>query len=189
MPLNRRSPLLHALGALLLALPAACITAQPAADEPDATAPAPGADAGLALSAPPRTGFEPVADLLVESCGTLDCHGQAGRNLRLYGNHGLRLAASDAPGGKPTTPAEYQATYWSTVGLEPEVLDQVVRAGAAEPERLMFIRKARGLLNHKGGILTQPGDAFDQCLLQWIAGRTDPIRCEAAHPRRPGAIR
>jgi hypothetical protein len=51
-----------------------------------------GGDApNFVLSAPPREGFESVADAMQPSCGTLDCHGQPGRNLRLYGGRGLRL--------------------------------------------------------------------------------------------------
>jgi hypothetical protein len=140
----------------------------------------------LAMAAPPRAGWEPVADALVVSCGTLDCHGQVGRNLRLYGGHGLRLAAGDDPGGRPTTAAEYQASYWSTIGLEPELLDQVVRASGADPERLMIMRKPRGLIKHKGGSLMQPNDALDQCLRLWLAGAPERTVCEESWPQRPG---
>ena len=37
-----------------------------------------------------RRTFPPVAELLVVRCGSLDCHGTAARNLRLYGSAGLR---------------------------------------------------------------------------------------------------
>jgi hypothetical protein len=137
------------------------------------------------MAAPPRAGFEPVADALVATCGTLDCHGQTGRNLRLFGGHGLRLAKSDDPGGRATTAAEYQASYWSTVGLEPEILDQVVRDGGKGPERLMIVLKARGEVKHKGGTLMQANDQLDRCLQLWLAGRPDSDICDNARPQRP----
>jgi hypothetical protein len=172
-----------AFTAALLAAPA-CIDGEVL---PAATDPAPAAADQAPLQAPPRAGFESVADALVATCGTLDCHGQAGRNLRLYGGHGLRLASADDPGGKPTTHAEYHATYWSTIGLEPEILDQVVREGGASSDRLMMVRKARGEVKHKGGTLMQSGDGLDRCLQRWLAGQPDDAICEEAQPKRPGS--
>jgi hypothetical protein len=43
------------------------------------------------LLAPTRNNFEQVADAMQPHCGTLDCHGEAGRNMRLFGSRGLRL--------------------------------------------------------------------------------------------------
>ena len=37
-----------------------------------------------------------VSRLLEKRCGTLDCHGQVGRSLRLYGQFGLRFVEGDA---------------------------------------------------------------------------------------------
>jgi hypothetical protein len=54
--------------------------------------------------------FGPVADYLEHRCGSLDCHGQVGRNLRIWGCEGMRLDPTDIPscnrliGGRPTTP-------------------------------------------------------------------------------------
>jgi hypothetical protein len=145
-----------------------------------------GAGAGE-LQAPSRADFKLVGDALVSGCGTLDCHGQPGRNLRLYGNHGLRLRAEDNPGGSPTTDAEYDATYWSTIGLEPEILAEVVLAKGAKPERLQLFRKARGTDKHKGGLLMKEGDPMDRCLLTWLSGKMDETVCTAAIPRNPAA--
>jgi hypothetical protein len=47
---------------------------------------------------PSRETFTPVGEMLHTRCGSLDCHGQVGRNLRLYGTNGLRLAPGDIPG-------------------------------------------------------------------------------------------
>ena len=94
----------------------------------------------LELLAPPRLNFEGVSDAVQPHCGTLDCHGEAGRNLRLFGSRGLRLAATDNPREGDTTPAEYDANFWSIVGLEPETLTAVVADKGADPERLSLIR-------------------------------------------------
>src|SRR4051812_23481216 len=72
------------------------------------------------LAAPAAADFPEVSDALELSCGTLDCHGQVGRNLRVYGYGGLRLSAIDPPAGDPTTDLEYLASYVSLVSLEPE---------------------------------------------------------------------
>src|SRR5689334_13673084 len=79
-------------------------------------------------------------------CGSLDCHGQPGRNLRIWGCEGMRLSPSDIPeclggplGGRRTTPAEHQATFRSLVGLEPSVMSAVVLGGGAHPELLTFV--------------------------------------------------
>jgi hypothetical protein len=134
----------------------------------------------LELLAPTRTNFEPVADAMQPHCGTLDCHGQAGRNLRLFGGRGLRLA----PGGNPldgdTTPAEYDATFWSVVGLEPETLTAVIEDKGGDPDRLSLIRKPRGHERHKGGTLMSVGDDLDRCLTTWLGGALAEAPCQAA---------
>jgi len=139
-----------------------------------------GSDVQLELLAPTRTGFERVADAMQPHCGTLDCHGQAGRNMRLFGGRGLRLAPGSNPLDGDTTPAEYDATFWSVVGLEPETLTAVLQDKGADPERLSLIRKARGHERHKGGTLMTTGDALDRCLTSWLAGVVDQTACQAA---------
>ncbi len=132
-------------------------------------------------SVPDRASFPPVADLLVHRCGTLDCHGETARNLRLYGSLGLRLSPGDRPVSKGTTSvAEYDEDFASVVGLEPEAMSAVVSQGGASPERLTFVRKARGAEAHKGGALFSPGDAQDRCVTSWLAGATDVADCRAA---------
>lgn len=130
--------------------------------------------------------FGPVADYLDHRCGSLDCHGQIGRNLQIWGCEGMRLAPTDIPecsrvlGGRGTTPDEQQATYRSLVGLEPTVMSQVVDHGGQDPDLLTFVRKARGLEAHVGGALITPGDAQDVCITSWLAGDTDAGACTAA---------
>jgi hypothetical protein len=139
----------------------------------------PPSDARFEATAPDRASFPPVADLLVHRCGTLDCHGTVARNLRLYGSAGLRLTGQ--PSSQPsTTEDEYSADFTSIVGLEPEVMSEVVRERGADPERLTFYRKARGLEAHKGGTLVQTGDQQDVCITSWLAGHTDTVTCKTA---------
>jgi hypothetical protein len=130
---------------------------------------------------PDRASFPPVADLLGKRCGTLDCHGSAYRNLRVYGSTGLRLAPSDRPMAHgQTTTEEYDADFDSIVGLEPEIMSEVVQQGGASPDRLTFVRKARGTEHHKGGSLMNAGDPQDECITSWLAGHTDVAGCASA---------
>ena len=141
------------------------------------------------LLAPPRTNFEQVADAMQPHCGTLDCHGQVGRNMRLYGGRGLRLAPGTNPLDGDTTPAEYDATFWSVVGLEPETMTAVLEDKGANPERLSLIRKARGHERHKGGTLMNMGDPLDQCLTSWLSGAVLAAPCQvAAMYAAPGMV-
>jgi hypothetical protein len=142
-------------------------------------------DAQVGIDAPPDSvaEFGPVGDYLDHRCGTLDCHGMSTRNLRIWGCEGMRLDPTDIPyctralGGKATTPDEYEATYRSLVGLEPTVMSTVVSGGGEHPELLTFVRKARGIEAHKGGVLVMPGDPQDVCITSWLAGHTNVSAC------------
>jgi hypothetical protein len=154
----------------------------------------PRSDAGLApttasrLLAPERATFNPVADMLQTTCGTLDCHGQLGRNLRLYGARGLRFDPKDNSAENPTTAREYDESYWSVIGLEPETTSAVVADQGRKPERLSLFRKARGSEKHKGGTLQATGAPGDRCLQSWFAGKVDVDACkEVADRPRPVA--
>jgi hypothetical protein len=175
--MTRRQPRINGLAAALLVL-VGCHPIAPTDAE------ASGALDPNALLAPARIGFDKVADALVGTCGTLDCHGHPARNLRLYGSHGMRLRPLDDPGGAPTSAAERDADYWSVTGLEPEVIDSVVRAGGDRPERLSLFRKGLGIEKHKGGTVALVGGALDRCLRSWLQGKTNEPSCEAAVPRR-----
>jgi hypothetical protein len=134
--------------------------------------------AGSMLAAPERATFAPVDDVLQASCGTLDCHGQAGRSLRLYGGRGLRWSRMGNSADDPTTPEEYDQSYWSVIGLEPEIMSDVVKDQGKDPERLTMVRKARNLEHHKGGQLFVAGDDRDRCLTSWLAGALDGDACQ-----------
>lgn len=141
---------------------------------------------GLVAPSDSQPEFGPVADFLEHRCGSLDCHGQVGRNLRIWGCEGMRLAPTDVPqcsrqlGGRGTTSAEHEATYQSLVGLEPTVMSAVVEHQGQDPELLTFVRKARGTEAHKGGALITPGDPQDECISSWLAGNTNSIACATA---------
>ena len=140
------------------------------------------------MNEPDRGQYAVVHDALQPSCGTLDCHGQVGRNLRLYGGQGLRLAPSANPSVDPTTEAEYQASFDSVVALEPDALNHVIAEGGADPERLSLVRKARGTERHAGGIQMQVDDPLDRCITSWLASATDSASCKkVSSAMRPGA--
>jgi hypothetical protein len=139
----------------------------------------PSSDPRFVATTPDRASFPAVSELLGHRCGTLDCHGNSYRNLRIYGHEGLRLDGMPTAQGM-TTVAEYDQNFQSIVGLEPELMSAVVSQGGAQPERLTFVRKARGAEDHKGGSLMKAGDIEDQCITSWLAGRTDLAACANA---------
>jgi hypothetical protein len=130
---------------------------------------------------PSRADFPVVSAALQRRCATLDCHGQVGRNLRLYGFGGLRLSTPEAPIADPivdpTTSPELDSSYASTIGLEPEALWRVLAQGA-DPNELSLIRKTRGIEKHKGGQLAREGDLLDRCIVLWLTGHADQDPCQ-----------
>ncbi len=150
----------------------------------------PPSDARIGIQAPSRANFPPVADLLDHSCGTLDCHGNSQRNLVLWGCYGLRSDPATLPGcrsmgGTNSTPAEYDDSYRSLVGLEPAVMSDVVANHGANPNELTFVRKAFGEEAHKGGLVFQLGTDADTCIASWLAGTTDGTACTKALASAP----
>jgi hypothetical protein len=138
-------------------------------------------DARFKETLPDEKTFPAVADMLIQACGTLDCHGTVARNLRLYGDTGLRYSPLDVPSTLyPTTTDERTQDYDSVVGLEPEMMSQVVASGGSDPERLTFVRKARGTESHKGGAVIAVGDPRDVCITTWLEGHTRASACTAA---------
>jgi hypothetical protein len=129
---------------------------------------------------PPSDGFPAVSRVLSAHCGSLDCHGQIGRNLRVYGQYGLRLDPTTRPDGEGTTLLEDETTYDSVVTIEPEILAAVYADGGRSPERLTMIRKARGTEHHKGDTVFHVNDDGDRCLVSWVAGKIDVNACSAA---------
>lgn len=127
-----------------------------------------------------RENFKPVANMLGHRCGSLDCHGSRYRNFRLYGYGGLRIDPADRPDFPQTTDAEADADFEAVVGLEPEIMREVVASKGALAGKLTLVRKGRGQEAHKGGQRIAPGDSADTCLLSWLAGGVDTDACNAA---------
>jgi hypothetical protein len=150
----------------------AAIAAGPACSTPDATA-------ITEVDAPDYNQFKGVnitatqagvSRLLEKRCGTLDCHGQVGRPLRIYGEFGLRFVdgdAADQPGVGATTEIEYEANYQSVIALQPEYMS-LVYEGAAPPEALLLVRKPLQLERHKGGAVFVSGDDAYSCITSWL---------------------
>ena len=141
----------------------------------------PASDGRFVETLPDRASFPAVAQLLDRRCGTLDCHGSRARNMRLFGSEGLRLAAGDRPLLPVcTTSAEVDEDYASVVGLEPEIMTQVVLAHGADPSRLTMVRKARGTESHKGYTVWAAASDEDTCLTSWLAGALQTDACARA---------
>lgn len=123
-----------------------------------------------------------VSRVLERRCGTLDCHGQVGRPMRIYGQLGLRFVddAGDYPGdGTATTETEYTANYQAVIGLQPEIMSRVVQF-QLPPEALMLLRKPLQLERHKGGAVFVEGDDTYNCITSWLGGQTDYTSCGTA---------
>jgi hypothetical protein len=127
--------------------------------------------------------FFPVALMLVEKCGSIDCHGSKYRNFRLYGYGSQRLDFYGKPNSGETTAAEAIEDYNSLVALEPQLIQQVIREGGREPDRLTFMRKAREHEDHKGGKPITEGDNADICIQSWLQSQVRGDVCRLSVPR------
>jgi len=129
----------------------------------------------VTVKCPPEEDFKQVSPVLEQRCGTLDCHGNPARPMRIYGSIGLRAPdkkeannANYYPGGsEPTTDNEISLNYRAICALEPEIMAQVV-TGAQRPEKLTLVRKPRLSEKHKGGRVWDQGKPGDQCLTNWL---------------------
>jgi hypothetical protein len=131
---------------------------------------------------PDESSFTTVSPVFERRCGTLDCHGQVGRPLRIYSGLGLRLPndAGDLPGMGATTPDEITDNYYSVVGLEPEEMTRVI-AGVDPPTKLLILAKPLGLEAHKGGTQIVVGDPAYNCITSWLATTgVDSAACASA---------
>lgn len=164
---------------------------------------APDARARVDAIGPDETQFASVLPPLVRRCGSLDCHGTPYRNMRLYGYGGQRLpgrafadggfadaaTTSVAPDG-PVTPTdtEIAASWQSVVGLEPEIMHDVVKANGGGSDRLTFVRKGRGEEAHKGDQRYCRGDSMDLCIQSWLRGAVDGDACSRAGDNAPNSL-
>jgi len=136
--------------------------------------------------------FKPVSTVLEKRCGTIDCHGNIARPLKIYGKRGQRLFTLEeyvddslaekngtVPGGKDTTDDEYRANWRSVCGLEPELMTRVVD-GSATGLELLLLRKPLQIERHKGGPLFIRNDAAYNCIASWLEGALSISECELA---------
>ncbi len=154
----------------------------------------PDSDRFTVILAPDQGQFQTqnVSLFLERRCGTLDCHGQPGRPLRIYGSHGLRLQndAGRTPTTGDTSIEEQVANFRSVVGLEPEEMSRVVASGGGDPTRLLLLRKPLGCTTppcesphgerHRGGTVIGQGDPAYICLTSWLSGAADGNKCKDA---------
>ena len=129
---------------------------------------------------PSREAFTPsVSPFLETGCGTVDCHGQPSRPLRIMGYYGLRLSSADVPGGNPTTVAGVDQNWTAVCGIQPELITQVVE-GQASPDTLLLLMKPLNETHHKGGAVITKGDDGDTCLTSWLEGDVNASACTTA---------
>ncbi len=131
-----------------------------------------------------------VSELMERRCGTLDCHGNDYRPMRLYGELGLRHSREiNQSGGNATTTYERYSNYLSVCGIEPEKTADVALDPAGQSvNQLLLVLKARGKEGHKGGKVFNPFDDADLCVVGWLRGdhvNSVSKACEAALARLP----
>ncbi|MSP26015.1 MAG: hypothetical protein EXR75_12810 [Myxococcales bacterium] len=140
---------------------------------------------------PPRAVFEAsVSELMERRCGTLDCHGNDYRPLRIYSENGLRSPREgNRTAGVATTDAEREDNYVSLCAIEPEQMQKVVSSpGGSAVNTLLLVRKARGQEGHKGGKVFNPFDDADKCVVGWLRGDSNKsvsAACESALAKLP----
>lgn len=126
-------------------------------------------DAGGAQRASPGSFRANGVNLVFEKrCGSLDCHGDVARNMRVYSSRGLRLPndAGLEPGRGDTTLDEITANYQSIMTLEPEATNEVIEG--ADPYQLLIVKKPLEIEKHKGGPVIRRGDDAERCIVSWL---------------------
>jgi hypothetical protein len=133
----------------------------------------------VSAEGPDRATFATPGALLVDRCGSLDCHGSTVRNYRLFGVGGARLDPAHRPDAPATTAGELAADYDATVSLEPEIVQRVAR-GEVPALELTLVRKATAREAHTGGARLAIGGDGDRCLAGWLSRRADDEACRRA---------
>lgn len=111
-----------------------------------------------------------VQPIMEARCGTLDCHGNAGRALRLYAETGLRQRAELRD--LPITEAELAANVASLAGVDPE------HRGAAS---LVITKPLADAIGHVGGdVWLRADEPQVVCVVAWLTGASDDAAAQAA---------
>ncbi len=138
----------------------------------------------------PIDDFRKVSAVMEKRCGSLDCHGNLARPMRIMGSTGLRLFTPEefddpalaeenggTPGGKKaTTNQELEQNRLSLCGVEPLRTEQVLM-GELEPEELIVIRKPTLRERHKGSQVFLKGGVGEQCVASWLRGEVITEEC------------
>ncbi len=113
-----------------------------------------------------------IQPILGPGCGSLDCHGDRGRPLRLYAQFGRRAAAELR--SAPLTPEE--------------IADNVAALATMPPDRVLGkpLDVSAGGMRHVGGDLW-PSDSAPAytCVSAWLAGEQAQAACEMAAAQAP----
>lgn len=130
--------------------------------------------AALVACNPPQQGSEPlpatdaagfeagVQPVITETCGSLDCHGDPGRPLRLYAERGLRLSA--ALRNTDITAEEIELNAAAFIGVSPGAVDD--HLGLLKP-----LATSAGGMEHLGGDLWSSTDHADYAAIRdWLSG-------------------
>jgi len=134
-----------------------------------------------------------VSPMMERRCGTLDCHGNDFRPMRLYGELGLRHPGEiNVSGGDATTALELNDNYRSICAVEPEKVSKVAQdPGGQSVNGLLLVRKARGEEGHKGGKVFDPFDDSDLCVVGWLRGdnpKSVRTACQKALDALPDSV-
>jgi hypothetical protein len=146
---------------------------------------------GLEVTCPSRQVYvEHVSEVMERRCGTLDCHGNDFRPMRILGRDGLRHQAERKRTGEGvTTDAEKSSNYYAVCAIEPEKVSKVVSdPGGNAVNTLLLVRKGRGQEGHKGGKVFEPWDDADRCVVGWLRGDAEQSiekACKAALAKLP----
>jgi hypothetical protein len=132
----------------------------------------------------PTTYETMVQPVFERRCGSIDCHGQLPRGLRVYGANGLRLPNDKGlvPGGGATTHDETYATYASIVALQPDRMNAFLLKTSRTPGDaydLIVLSKALAIERHRGGPSLNKGEAAEQCIVRWLLGQPAQDLCTA----------
>jgi hypothetical protein len=106
-----------------------------------------------------------IHPILEARCGTLDCHGDPGRPLRLFSETGLRR--TDELRGLPLADAEVEANLRAISAIEFQLLVEKPLAG--------------GLAHEGGDVWLDLDGAQPRCYLSWLERQEpDPATCDDA---------
>ena len=121
----------------------------------------------------PESYARDVQPIFEARCATLDCHGDAGRPLRLYAETGLR--ARDDLRDLPMTEDELLANVRSVEAIDPD---------SPFAEGLMVLKplaEASGGMAHEGGdIWLDREESQARCVVAWLSGQSDDAAAQEA---------